>query len=442
MPPLDWDDIVEGWFWLPAANPRKVRGVLKTSWANGIELSLEEHLFKDNKSRQRIYGSDMAGRPLVLLDAFTRNQTYATSLPERFWHILTVNEVFLGTGRPKTRFPRVVVRLSALSDFLTETAISIESKPPQATWKPPRKRLLHAGGLTIQFEHRLNFTGGYRHAQMKDDLRVELRSSRGRQAPDWLEAIDVVAVFVGFCVRQPAGLERISLIDHQGQEAEYRYRLRSFNGPDTGRTGRWWLREKDFGDELGPALDRWHAYRKASPEAFDMISEYVAFGGDLNSADRLLLLARFLEVHHRRTRKGGQLTKKAHSSRTQAILANAPLEHRAWLKDALAFSNNLKLYERLVEICNLFGRDLDALLAGDREGFARRVTDTRNYYTHYSSGLRKRAAREIDLVILTKRLWFVVRGCILLELGFSPQLAVEALKLDSGWAWLCRQPPS
>lgn len=440
LPTLDWDEAVEGWFWLPAATPRKVRGVLTTSWTEGAELSLERHLFAGQAIHDRIYGVDMAGRPLVLLNAFTRQQIHSTSEPERFRHVLAVNRVLLGTHRPKTRFPRATVWFGALSDFMTDTAISVTpGPPPRATWEPPTRQIIRVADLAIQFKHAIDFSGGYRGVRMRDDLRVEFRARRGREALDWQKAIDVIDVFVGFCTMQPAAFERISLFDHRNGEVEYRYRLRSFSGPESGRP---WLRQDSFGSYLGMALENWYAYRDSSPEAFFMIAEYVAFGGNLNWADRLLLLARFLEVHHRRSRKGGLLPKATHKARMKAIVSSAPSEHRAWLEKALASSNSLSLYERLNEIGASLGNGLTPMLGGDLQKFSRRVTETRNYYTHYSSSLKAKAAQEWDLVILAKRLWFVVRGCVLVELGFSPKQAIEALQLDADWDWLRRQPPS
>src|SRR5688500_6662092 len=106
MEDSQWGDEIEGWFWLPSRNPNKIRGLLATSWSDGVVLSLEEPLGDRSRSLERVYGADMAGRPVVLRDAFTLQRIGATSRPERFWHRLRVNEALLGTHRPRTRFPQ------------------------------------------------------------------------------------------------------------------------------------------------------------------------------------------------------------------------------------------------------------------------------------------------------------------------------------------------
>ena len=96
-------------------------------------------------------------------------------------------------------------------------------------------------------------------------------------------------------------------------------------------------------------------------------------------ASRLLLLARFVEIHDRRRPAAGQIPKPDHKRRINAVLASGP--------------------------------------AG-------------------------KAVREFALTTLTKRLWLVVRRLLLIEMGLSQELTAEALQLDHEWEWLCGRPHS
>jgi hypothetical protein len=101
----------------------------------------------------------------------------------------------------------------------------------------------------------------------------------------------------------------------------------------------------------------------------------------------------------------------------------------------------LTLRERRNASIGDLGGEIVPLLGGTSvDAFAKAVTDTRNYYTHYSSGLAKKAAREWELALLTKRLWFVVRGLLLKEMGLPNALVIEALMNDREWDWLRTQP--
>jgi hypothetical protein len=73
------------------------------------------------------------------------------------------------------------------------------------------------------------------------------------------------------------------------------------------------------------------------------------------------------------------------------------------------------------------------------ETWAKAVTDTRNYYTHYSDYLQSKAAHGFDVVIMTKQLWWVVRACLLREMGFDNAKSIELFSFDNEQAWLVNQ---
>jgi hypothetical protein len=56
-----------------------------------------------------------------------------------------------------------------------------------------------------------------------------------------------------------------------------------------------------------------------------------------------------------------------------------------------------------------------------QEFFSRKVTKTRNYYTHWSKGKEKDVAYGDDLFLLTQDLQFLLELCIMTELGFSKE---------------------
>jgi hypothetical protein len=438
MAAVDWEDEVEGWFWKPARSPTLIRGRLVTSWSDGAELQLEEGLGEyREKEFARVYGQDMAGRPMALIDLFSRNRILGTSLPERFHHRLTVGQALLGTDRPLTRFPGATAWFAGLSDFMVGSGVEYDPKTGSVLWNPrPRKVWTVAEDLRIEFMHQRELDGGARSVRMRDGLRLALRSRKGRLAEDWQEVVHRLNVFLGFCISRPAEFERLILSTHAGAQVENRYGLREIRGADHGQP---WMREWDFPD-LGASLSEWFRYCEESPEAVGMLTEFVAFGGHLNLADRLLLLARFLEVHHRRHLRSGELSRADHKRRVREVTDSAPEPLRPWVKGALDGANSLRLQERLVELCKVtrFPREV---LHGSREGFATGVTKTRNYYTHYSANEKRKAADGMALAVMVKRVWLLVRSCVLQEIGFSASDATEAIRRDREWVWLGEQPP-
>lgn len=438
MSDVPWPNEIEGWFWLPSREPRKVRGVLATSWDEGAQIRLEEPIDDGSQLHDRIYGEDMALRPMVLTDVFTITRHVARNDPTRFWQTLRVNGVLLGSHRPKTRFRAARAQVDGLREFINTPAITSATTPLRVVWSAPSSETVRAEGLAIRLRQDPDLSGPPWSVRLDAEISAELRARAGRDVFAWHQVVEALTAFVGLCVSRPAPLIKLELVDSRGRCVENRFAVRQFRGTGHQRV---WLTAPAFGDRLAPAIERWYRYRRDSFESFSIVSEYVAFAGNLNWADRLLLLARFVEIHDRRQRTGGQIPKSDHQRRVDAVLAGAPDEHRAWLRQSLQFSNNLTLRDRLNGSIAKLGPEVLPLFGGASvDAFAKAVTDTRNYYTHYSSGLAGKAVREFALTTLTKRLWLVVRGLLLMEMGLSQELTAEALQLDYEWEWLCRQP--
>jgi hypothetical protein len=108
--------------------------------------------------------------------------------------------------------------------------------------------------------------------------------------------------------------------------------------------------------------------------------------------------------------------------------------------DSTAYANERSLAERVQQLANLHGAALLGSLGPDPDGFAQGVADTRNYYTHYSEHLADKAETGLDLIVMTDRLWVLVRACLLAEMGFSDDHVRELLALEPRLGWLRRQP--
>ena len=64
---------------------------------------------------------------------------------------------------------------------------------------------------------------------------------------------------------------------------------------------------------------------------------------------RFLSIVQALEGYHRRRFPGQDLTTEQHRARLDAIIGAAPAEHRKWLSEKLAYSNEVSQRKRLRE---------------------------------------------------------------------------------------------
>lgn len=143
---------------------------------------------------------------------------------------------------------------------------------------------------------------------------------------------------------------------------------------------------------------------------------------------RFLQYAQAIETYDRLKRPNAKIRDEdEHKALIAGIVDAVPEPHRKWLKGELAWSNDLKLGQRIEHV--LGGcPNVATRIVGDEgvKEFVKAVKRTRNYYTHYDPRGKERAATEPrDMHRLTIQLRALLETAFLLELGFNCE-AIEA----------------
>ena len=239
-----------------------------------------------------------------------------------------------------------------------------------------------------------------------------------------------VVGFLCFFVGYPCRPERVRAPAENGEISEL-FQQREGGGQPK-KSGPW-LRLSRIASEFETALEGWLRFSESDPKAFELLGEYLRFPARLLLEDRLLYLARFVELYYRGGDRFEQTLepKDVHKARKKSILEAVAEEDREVVARALARSNEKTLRERVRELVESFGETLSPLFV-DVGGFAASVTDNRNYYTHYSEST-KDAGRVLggrELYELVERLLMLVRACVLREMGFGDRRIGELLRED------------
>jgi hypothetical protein len=142
----------------------------------------------------------------------------------------------------------------------------------------------------------------------------------------------------------------------------------------------------------------------------------------LSDNSRFLAIAQALESFHRRTRPGQEVAPAVHSARIARVTAGLVREDKRWVKEKLAWSNELTFAARLKELASEFP-DLMRRLKPELDDFVRLVKDTRNYLTHWDQSLRRKAASGSEMHTVTAKAQLLLDACLLKALGF-PEAAV------------------
>jgi len=152
------------------------------------------------------------------------------------------------------------------------------------------------------------------------------------------------------------------------------------------------------------------------------------YSGNTDLEFRLLSLVAALEVYHRRTMRNEEVPREEHEKRLNEILSSVPDQHREWLEERLRYSNEPRLRKRIKEIYDsLSGIRYVAQRIPKRDDFVNKVVTTRNYLAHYNHSLEESALRGGELHSLVANLEFLIRLCLLREVGFADSEIDEIL---------------
>ena len=145
---------------------------------------------------------------------------------------------------------------------------------------------------------------------------------------------------------------------------------------------------------------------------------------------RFLSLAQAVETYDFRRRDPYELPEKEHEERLKEVLDSTPDEHRDWLRMRLLSSNYRTLDARIRSVLAECPEVAARIVGRSEEEQGAWVTlfkHTRNYHTHYTPALERKAAKGARLHLLVVQLNAIVEMSLLRELGFGEHEIIEIL---------------
>lgn len=196
----------------------------------------------------------------------------------------------------------------------------------------------------------------------------------------------------------------------------------------------------EFGKDLEEVIRRWLELSTELRDVFGLYFSVKYRRADLYSEQYFLAIIQTIETYHRLRRHNQVLSESEHAERMAMILEPLSANHalKDWLNQKLSYSNEPSLIDRLRELTSETKPVIDRLVPST-DKFMRKVTDTRNYLTHYDPRLRSRAARGQELYSLTRTLEYVLMTCLLIDLGLSLERCVQLFGDYSQYGWAIRE---
>jgi len=246
------------------------------------------------------------------------------------------------------------------------------------------------------------------------------------------EIFDVLCAFVSFAYEARVGVDSLHVTGSTGGPgAECLIDYRPRHGPPLGETEAW-LTLSALSDPA-EALAGFYRFHAEQPSAYLILFEYLVFAAQLNAIDKLLYLARFLEVYHRTADPRERDPPEVQKERKALVREALGREHKAWGNQILRHSNEITFKERVVELLEGPAGAAKPILGATPTRFARLLGDCRNYWTHYSPEEKRKALFDGALDEFDDRVLLVVRACILDHIGVPTPEAQRCLEVD--WRW-------
>jgi hypothetical protein len=174
-------------------------------------------------------------------------------------------------------------------------------------------------------------------------------------------------------------------------------------------------------NRLAQVLSEWLSHQDLYGPVFDLY-----FGTLYNPTSyreqRFLAHAQAIETYDRLKRPRAKEREPAeHQTLVKEIVEAVPAKTRPWLKEKLAWSNDLTLSRRIEYVLDGCPAITARIVGSEgRTAFVKAVRNTRNYYTHYDPGLKAKAATEgRDMHRLTVQLRAVLETIFLRDIGFT-----------------------
>jgi hypothetical protein len=430
----------QGHFWLPGTPDKSVFGTLTFTRREGANLSLADALSVDRSEVEHpiIVGQTAGGAYVTLLHAI---RTQAPFLRLTASYPCSYHATFLISGaafenESDMRFSLWQMRFPEIRAWVGRHGFEIESSELFAggdcpavriDYRTPKKQALlsDADGinLSLAFWPLLRMRPDI--AAVRQDVCLEVRQAPGDTLQDYMRTATRFEHFLtlatGSLVR--AGSIKAVIRTDDAESAAHPIIVDILYQPVRNATGRS-PRTDEFlfslSDIKGLEQDCLRSWFGKAEWLDPVCALY--FGTLYNPSKYLdfnfLALVQAVEAYHRRATDESDEPQDVHEARVKSILEASPPEHRDWLEQKLAYSNELSLRRRLKLLFAQFSYLLDDLIS-DRKAVISAIYDNRNYLTHYDAKLKGRAATGARLLFMVEVLKLLLQASFLRELGLS-----------------------
>jgi hypothetical protein len=178
----------------------------------------------------------------------------------------------------------------------------------------------------------------------------------------------------------------------------------------------------DFQNDLERCLGVWmKSYQEIRPVMQLFFGKVLRRERNSFSSNSFLNAVQSAEAYHRYRRGGTDLEENEFQNLVDHVLEGSPEKYRDWLQNKIEHINEMSLGKRIKELL-LDRSDLFEFSNTEIKRHARRITEIRNHFTHYSGEKRSDFATGLDFFIYDTLMTWTMIACLLEEMGIERSL--------------------
>lgn len=452
-----------GFFWMPDTPDIKVPGHLEISDGGIITLNIFGSLFKellynntlfDSRKKLRIHGNVETHGNITLDNCVYTQMKLTVSNIHSF--TFSAQIVFLGylyNNDDKILYNRFRFTIEGLDKWINTSGIDFKYNKQYKSGiiqyqelEPITIKLENEMSLSILFfvNHSLTLNTDS-EVYIKEKVFFELYSEKATHFEDFDIIAHKLNKLICFALNEIVSIQKISadnnsiIEDHQdsGQTLKniiiiYQSNLFQNKIPQIN------IHEALFNyskikNRYQRFINQWIKLSKVFNPALSLFLS-VKSNNYKSSNSKFLALVQALETFHRRLNPNKKLMDDNEYEKLSTTLRSlCPKNYLSWLDNKIKYGNEVSLRNRLKDI----SRDIKKITGYEVEKkIIGRITDTRNYYTHYNKSLEEKISRGEELHNLCENMEAMFQLLLLRFLGFDESEIKELIMKYGDTSWL------
>ena len=433
----------DGDFWLPSAPQKQIPGTLSILDGGRIKLELTQPgntnipaLFANDTDSYQIFGHLEKDGPVMIDNCY--KITEARSMTHGRWrssHVIWANRASIGFSYNEgegTYFDTVAFSVEGIDEWVGISGIEVDDEIGEwaltISYNLPEEvsfNLYNGMQLLITFVPTFPGLPSTKRAEVSQKVYFKLISRSARELDEFTSVAQKIAAFLSFIMNEIVSLDKVTAIsddlrqniggsrvatiyfsswpyakdEPEISEFNMLFGFKEMRGRAENIINKW---IENYGP-IAPALDLYFLTKARTLPSLNM---------------QFLTLVQALEAYHRRTSDEKHMDEVEFKEIRKSLVNKCPKQERDWFAQKLNYANELTLRNRFERMTEPFSR----FMGGERRlGLIDKIVKTRNYLTHYDSGLESRTAKGEVLQFLCHKMNALFQLHFLKLIGFNEE---------------------